>query len=83
MTRETAPNGREKVLVSLREAEGNQATIFGRCRGAMRDAQWTDEEIDAFAFEAFRFSYDHFMEVVATYCVVLPDEPGQTVVLDD
>jgi len=55
---------RSRPRVRLIGTDGNAFAILGRVQRALRDAGWTQEQVDAFRAEATSGDHDHLLGTV-------------------
>jgi hypothetical protein len=74
VSREFAPNGKEKVIIELVGQDGNAFAILGRCSKAMRRAGWDTTEIREFQDKATSGNYSYLLATVLEYCEDASDQ---------
>lgn len=61
---------REVPTVNLVGTNGNAFAVISAVKGAMRDADWTKEEMTEIMDDMMSINYNHLLAVVCTVCEV-------------
>lgn len=64
---ESVPVPDTKPKLKLSGKDGNAFSILGRARRKAEDADWTDEQIEAFTTLATAGNYDHVLQTCIQY----------------
>jgi len=63
-------NEKEKPVVNLSNSDGNAFMIIGKCRRALKEVGYTNEQIEEFSNEAKSGDYDHVIQTAMKWCEV-------------